>query len=520
MLARRPTSAHRVVVIGAGMGGLVGALLLAHAGCDVTVVEKESGPGGKVRTIDAGGLEVDSGPTVLTMKPIFDAIFETVGARLADHVRLTQADILARHEWRDGSMLDLFADAARTADAIGDLAGAAEADGFRRFHARSAEVFRTLDRSFMQEAEPGIGKLVTKAGIGGLPALARIRAFSSLWQVLGGFFRDPRLQQLFGRYATYCGSSPFAAPGALMLVAAAEQQGVWLCKDGMTALPKALAALARQEGARFVFGESVEHITTGSGGVTGIRMASGVEIPAETVLFNGDPLALGAGLLGQEARTSTTAWTAPQRSLSALTLSIAACPRGFPLLRHNVFFSGDYRAEFDTILKGWALPEDPTIYVCAQDRDDRGNSLKGGGRERLFMIVNAPATGDTNNPTKREIETCTHRIMRRLSAAGLDIEIDPEAMTTSGPREFHRLFPATGGALYGRSSHGWMASFQRPTARTRIPGLYLAGGATHPGPGLPMAALSGRHAARTILQDCASTGRSHPVAMPGGMSTR
>ena len=520
MLAGRPTSAHRVVVIGAGMGGLVAALLLAHAGCDVTVVEKEPGPGGKVRTIEAGGLDIDSGPTVITMKPIFDAIFETVGARLADHVRLLPAEILARHEWRDGSMLDLFADQERTADAIGDLAGAVEADGFRRFHARSAEVFRTLDQSFMQEAEPGIGKLVAKAGIGGLPALARIRAFSTLWQVLGDYFHDPRLHQLFGRYATYCGSSPFAAPGPLMLVAAAEQQGVWLAKDGMTALPEALAALARREGTRFVFGESVERILTGNGRVTGIRTAAGREIPAETVLFNGDPSALGTGLLGEEARTATPAWTAPQRSLSALTLSIAASPRGFPLLRHNVFFSGDYRREFETILKGWALPEDPTIYVCAQDRDDRGRSLKGGGNERLFMIVNAPASGDTNHPTKREIETCTHRIMRRLGAAGLDMEIDPGAMKTTGPREFHRLFPATGGALYGRSSHGWMASFQRPTAHTRIPGLYLAGGATHPGPGLPMAALSGRHAARTILLDSASTGRSHRVAMPGGMSTR
>ncbi|MGY6710543.1 MAG: 1-hydroxycarotenoid 3,4-desaturase CrtD [Rhizobiaceae bacterium] len=520
MLAGPPIGEKRVVIIGAGMGGLVGALLLAHAGLDVTVVEKEVRPGGKVRTVEAGGLAIDSGPTVLTMKPVFDAIFETVGARLADHVRLTPAGILARHEWPDGAMLDLFADHERTADAIGELAGPAEADGYRRFHARSAEVFRTLDRSFMQEAEPGIGRLIAHAGVAGLPALTRIQAFSTLWSVLGGYFRDKRLRQLFGRYATYCGSSPFAAPGPLMLVADAEQQGVWLARDGMTALPLALAQLARREGARFVFGQNVERVIVESGRAAGIELSGGERMPADIVLFNGDPAALGAGLLGAEAAGATEVWPARARSLSALTLSIAARAKGFPLLRHNVFFSGDYREEFEAIFARGQLPAEPTIYVCAQDRDDRGRKTRPGGRERLFMIANAPATGDGEGPTQREIEQCTMRIMQRLTRAGLDLEIDPGTMVATGPAAFHQLFPGTGGALYGRSSHGWMASFQRPTARSRIPGLYLAGGATHPGPGLPMAALSGRHAARTILRDCASTARFHKVAMPGGMSTR
>lgn len=518
MVAGQPMDAHKVVVVGAGMGGLVSALLLAHAGLDVTVVEKGAHAGGKVRRLDAGGLAIDSGPTVLTMKPVFDAIFEAVGARLGDHVRLKPATILGRHEWPDGSMLDLFADAERTADAIGELAGAAEADGYRRFRARSAQVMETLRGSFMEEPEPGVGKLVAHAGIGGLKALTRIRAFSTLWSVLGGYFRDPRLRQLFGRYATYCGSSPFAAPGPLMLVAAAEQQGVWLAEDGMSALPEALAALAREEGARFVFGTGVSRIIVGKGGVTGVLTEEGRTIPATTVVFNGDPAALSSGLLGEEARGATPGWPASQRSLSALTLSIAARTKGFPLVRHNVFFSGDYRREFDAIFAQGRLPDDPTIYVCAQDRTDHFHGTRPGGCERLFMIVNAPASGDGTPPGEREIETCTQRIMRRLAEAGLDIEIDPGALVTTGPREFNHLFPGTGGALYGRSSHGWMASFQRPTATSRIPGLYLVGGATHPGPGLPMAALSGRHAARTILRHWASTAKFHTVAMPGGMS--
>jgi 1-hydroxycarotenoid 3,4-desaturase len=513
---RKPptAAARRIVVVGAGVGGLVSALLLASRGFEVTVLEKEPVAGGKLREVQVAGRAIDSGPTVLTMRGIFESVFAAAGQDFASAVPTTRAGILARHWWPDGSRLDLHADLRSSADAIGAFAGAREAHAYRAFCARTAEVFATLDAPFMREAEPGMPKLVAAGGIGGLAALTRIRAFSSLWQVVSSHFRDERLRQLFGRYATYCGSSPFAAPGPLMLVAHVEQAGVWLVDGGMRRLADGLAAAARAAGAHIRCGADVAEIVLAAGRPQAVRLADGEEFAADAVVFNGDPAALAAGRLGEAARSAVAPVSPDERSLSALTLSLVADTGGFPLTRHGVFFSADYRAEFDAIFSRRRLPTDPTVYLCAQDRADDDRPI--GAAERLFAIVNAPAA--SGEPLgKEEIATCIEAAKGRLRQAGLTLSIEDMQATT--PAAFERLFPATGGALYGRASHGWAASFQRPTARSRIPGLYLAGGAVHPGPGLPMAALSGWHAADLLTRDCASTATSRPAATPGGTST-
>jgi 1-hydroxycarotenoid 3,4-desaturase len=201
-----------------------------------------------------------------------------------------------------------------------------------------------------------------------------------------------------------------------------------------------------------------------------------------------------------------------------MTWSVVAKPGGFPLCRHNVFFSRDYAAEFDDIFARDVLPRGPTVYVCAQDRG--AHRTERGDPERFLVLVNAPANGDRHIYDAAEVEQCTQRTFGALERSGLQVSLQPGATRVTTPADFNLMFPATGGALYGRSSHGWTASFQRPGARTRIPGLYLAGGSAHPGPGVPMAALSGRSAAACLMTDLDSISTSAGMAMRGGMSTR
>jgi 1-hydroxycarotenoid 3,4-desaturase len=511
---------ERAVVIGAGFGGLAAAVSLAVAGVPVTLVESAPAAGGKARALPVGGAMVEAGPTVLTLRPVFDALFAAAGARLADYVTLRPAAVLARHHWPDGATLDLFADPAASADAVGRMAGAREAAGFRAFMAEAARLERMLGPAFMEAARPG-GPLALCARIGlhRVADLLALRPYRSLWGALGLWFRDPRLRQLFGRYATYCGSSPFAAPATLMLVAAVEARGVWLVEGGVSALALALDSLAARVGVRRLYGATVARLLLDRAGAAGVELASGERLDARRVVANVDPAAIASGRLGPDAARAVPPAPADprRRSLSALVWLLDAPVRGTAPERHNIFFSADYAAEFADLARG-RPPADPTLYLCAQDAGDP-DVPPPGARQRLQIILNAPADGDRRSPAPEELDQCQTTMLARLARSGLWLDCAPGAGTLLTPADFERRFPSTGGALYGSPSHGSAASFRRPTARTRIPGFYLAGGGCHPGPGAPMAALSGRLAASALLSDLASSARFHPAATPGGIST-
>ncbi len=472
----------QVTIIGAGFGGLAAALMLIAQGIRVTVIESADAPGGKARTIDG----VAAGPTVLTMRGVFDDLFAALGERLEDHVTLARADVIARHFWDEGASLDLFDDPARSRDAIGDFAGAAAARGYDSFRGEAQRIYETLETPFMRASATNPVGLSWRIGPQRLARLWGIKPWETLWSALGRHFDDPRLRQLFGRYATYTGSSPYAAPATLMLIAHVEAMGVWLVDGGIQRLAAAMADLAKRHGAVFRYGETWRGPTKGK------------------TVYNGDPSAIGTHL-------------APgKRSLSAMVWTGRAQAEGVPLSHHNVFFSSDYSAEFAAIRAG-RLIEDPTVYICAQDRDC-GPIAASLSHERFQFIVNAAADGDRRIYTPEESNTCNSAIQKRLQACGLTLHNQVGRFTT--PSDFENRFPGTGGALYGRATHGAMAAFQRPGTRTANPDLYLTGGATHPGAGVPMATLSGLQAAFALLADHASTRRSHRVGMLGGTSTR
>jgi 1-hydroxycarotenoid 3,4-desaturase len=508
----------RVVVIGAGIGGLTSAVLLAARGLDVTVVERAATPGGKMRRVEVDGAMIDAGPTVFTMRWILEEIFQNAGASLSRALKLTPLDVLARHAWNGDGYLDLFADANKSADAIGRFAGANEAQRFVEFCKEAKRVYNTLEAPYIREQRPTTMGLGLALGPQGLGVLARLGPFATLWRRLSHHFRDPRLQQLFARYATYCGSSPFAAPATLMLVAQVEMDGVWAVEGGMAAVAVAFASLAEQRGASIRYNQHCEKILVNNSRVSGVRLASGEEIQADSVVFNGDVNALASGMLGDDASGAVRSVPMRARSLSAMTWCIRAPTSGFPLERHNVFFAEDYASEFRDIFKHHRLPAKATVYVCAQDRGT-ANAVAPGSAESLLCLVNAPAIGDTRAFSQPEIDQCERTSFHLLHQCGLTIDRQPRNTLVTTPNEWNQLFPATGGALYGRASHGWMSAFARPHSQSRLPGLYLAGGSAHPGPGVPMAAMSGQLAAATLMAHLDSTSQWRPMDISGGMST-
>ena len=504
---------RHVAVVGAGIGGLAAAIALATEGVRVTLLERAAAPGGKMREVAVGaGAPIDAGPTVLTMPQVFAELFDLAGESLSDHLALEPAAILARHAWSETEQLDLHADRARSADAIARFAGAAEARAYLEFAARAARIWATLEPTFIRAPRPTVAGLTRRAGP---RQLAGISPFTTMARALSQHFADPRLRQLFGRYATYCGSSPDRSPATLMLVAHLESQGVWRVRGGMHALAAALAALAGRLGVAIRYDAPVATIETARGRAAGVTLSGGERIEADAVICNADSNAVATGRFG--ALAAGVRATAPAaRSLSALTWMLRTRPTGFPLLHHNVFFKSGAN-EFQDLAAG-RLPGAPTVYVCAQDRAD--TPVAEARPERLLVLVNAPATGDHPQPDRQEISRCRDRTVQQLLRCGLSLDLETEATVTTGPADWERLFPATGGALYGANAHGWMATFRRPGSRTALPGLYLAGGSTHPGPGVPMAALSGRLAASALIEDLASTPSSAPTAISGGTSTR
>ena len=512
MTARQTPQGPRALVVGAGIAGLAGAARLAAAGFDVTVLDRHAAPGGRMRSLPSAAGPVDAGPTVLTMRPVFEALFHDLGARLEDHVTLIRQPVLARHFWPDGSRLDLFDDAQANAQAIADFAGARAARQFARFSDRARRLFEAFDAPMMQAPAPALSGMTRH--VAARPALIPAMApLSSLARSLARQFDDTRLAQLFGRYATYVGGSPYRTPALLALIWQAEAGGVWAVEGGMHRLARAVEALARSHGARFHYGAHVTEITVEDGRATGARLADGSRHRADVVLFNGDPRALATGRLGTGVEPVAPRTRRAPRSLSAEVWAFAATPTGPDLAHHNVFFRDAPKPEFDAIDRGRSVA-DPTLYLCAQDR---GTPDAIPAPERFEIIANAAPL--TQAPTETEFETCRTRTFQTLARFGLSFDPQPGADALTTPTGFEQLFPATAGSLYGQSPHGLTAALSRPTARTPVAGLYLAGGGTHPGAGVPMATLSARHAAEAIVQDRCSTSPSRPTAMPGGMST-
>lgn len=480
------------VVIGAGLGGMAVSLRLAAGGWRVTICERGPTLGGKMNLFEKGGYRFDTGPSLVTLPEVFGELFDVVGARLADHVTLTRIAPHAHYVYPDGTS---FAHSTSLPEWLSTLRNLdrRDVDGFWRFLSLGARLYE-LSRSTFLARSP-----YEK------PEAAQLRALRHMplrygWgnynRTVEAHFRSPYLRQLYNRYPTYVGSSPYRAPATLLVIPYIEYAfGGWYLKGGLYSLVRALTELLHKSDVEIHTSSEVVHILHESGKVKGVRLANGMTLDADVVVMNGDA-SLAPRMLGRKDESIAR----NQRSLSGLVFLVGLKEKLPGLHHHNVYFSSDYVHEFRQLFEEQRFPDDPTVYVNIPSRTDR--SVAPAGAESLFIMANAPAAGD-HTWNVDETEQAWQRVYSRLDRSGfpsLDGRIAfREAWT---PAKFAERYAMPGGAIYGTVSHGWKSTFLRPPNRDRSTrGLYYVGGSTHPGGGTPMVLLSAKITSRLIEGD-------------------
>jgi 1-hydroxycarotenoid 3,4-desaturase len=435
------------------------------------------------------------------------------GASFDDHVSLRPLEILARHAWSATERFDLFADINRAAAAVGDFSGAAEARRFLAFCEEARRIYRTLKEPFLAASRPGPLRLSARIGLHRPGALLGIKPFTTMWGALCRHFHDPRLRQLFGRYATYNGASPFAAPATLMLIAHVEQEGVWTIAGGMQRLAEAMEKLARARGVEFRFGVAAERILMEGGRASGVVLATGEHLMGDAVVVNAD---FGAG-----------GW--PVRRRCGARRQIRGAGRPLPVGRHLGDDSPDTRlwpaAAQCFLLPGLPGRIRPDLPASAPARGTHNLCLRPGSRRRPRGAGNRTPVRACERARRRRQTEFRDRGDRpmpdRSSEPSATVRPVGNAAGKPGHDPIRLSSPISSDrwSVVRTSVPRLEAAFRRPGSATKIPGLYLAGGSTHPGAGVPMAALSGQLAAQRLLSDRASMPMFRQAAISGGIST-
>ncbi|MGA1820448.1 MAG: phytoene desaturase family protein [Thermoplasmatota archaeon] len=481
----------RVAVIGAGLGGLSAALRLSHSGHAVDVYEKLDGPGGKARELSKGGYRFDMGPSLLTLPQVFRQLFNEVEEVLEEHLEFIRLDPITRYFFDDGTVLDAYSEEERFAGEVEEKLGE-RSETVLRYLSRCRKIYEATTPIFMfkplHETSTLLSSDVPRAFIG-TPILD---VFRTMHEVNRRWFRDPRTVQLFDRYATYNGSSPYAAPALFNLIQHTEYgMGGYCVKGGIHRIPSVMEKLARGRGAVFHYGSEVQRINIGSGRVEGIRLDDG-DLKYDAVISNCDV----SNTYNELLRDSTSSKDRKNRKLEpsssgqVFLWGIGADHR--ELMCNNIFFSQDYEKEFKEIWQGRTSPSDPTVYINITSRADPFDAPS--GSENWFVLVNVPY--DSGQNWRLESERTRDRIMKRLTPVLGDIEGSIEVEERMGPREIEELYNGNRGSIYGFSSNSRRSAFLRQSNRSRDHrGLFFAGGSAHPGGGMPLVVLSGKHAA-------------------------
>ena len=478
----------RVVVIGAGMGGLAAAARLAAQGHQVTVFEQGAHAGGKLRTWQQDGFAFDTGPSLLTLPAVYRDLFLKTGRALERVVDLQPVEQAFGYHFADGSRVVLpGADPAKCAAALGDAFGSDAAADWRALMARAAAMWQATRDPFLQSPVDGWRTIATllrqPRDVGTIAPLTSLRTIGE------STLRDPRLRMILDRYATYTGSDPRQAPAVLATIPYVEQTfGAWHIGGGLGRLADALASRCQERGVEIQLRTPVARVQITDGRATGVVLDTGRQVEADVVVANADARLVYTDLV-QTPKTKKLRKTLQRRPASLAGFVILAAVRGRTpgLAHHNLWFPSDYDAEFDDIFGRSPQPvRDPTIYACVPDdalmRPDDDH-------ESWFILVNAPSQGVIDWRRDALADEYADHVLACLAERGMDIRDRVLWRRVHTPAALEQSTWSPGGAIYGTSSNGARAAFTRPTNRSPVPGLYLVGGSAHPGGGLPLVGM-------------------------------
>ena len=506
MNAINPVPGDRPVgVVGGGLGGLAAACVLAARGHRVVLFEKNAWLGGKAAVLQQDGFRFDMGPTILTVPAVLGRVFQEAGRDMRDYLDLRRLDPQWRCFFADGSVLDLQEDVPAMAAAIARYAPGNE-QGFADFMQMSAKLHEVSEKFFFWKSVEGIADTLSMKGMN----LATLRDVLSLrmgTSVAGQIRKrvpDGRVAQMLDHFVQYVGSSPYSAPAVLCSIAHMQADGgVWYPMGGTGAVPAALERLAGELGVDLRPGTGVARILHDGDRVTGVRTEAGETVPLSAVVSNMDSIRTYRELIGGTVQTRFGRRWKRDPACSGVVLYLGLDRAYDHLLHHSFVFSADPAQEFDDIYNKGEPARDPTCYVAAPARTEPGVAPPGG--EALYVLVHTPFLRPHHDwpqmfaPYRQVI---LDKLQRCAGMPDLEQRIVFERHLT--PQDIHDRYRVLNGAIYGLASHGTVNGAFKPGNRSRdLKGLYLAGGAAHPGPGMPMVLMSGWIAADSLSQDMA-----------------
>jgi phytoene desaturase len=476
---------RKILVIGAGLGGLAAAIRLARAGHSVEVWEKNAEAGGKLKEIRDAGFRWDTGPSLLTMPHVLGELFAAAGEKIEDHLDLVRLDSACRYFWTDGTVID--EDAAFWA--LPEVA---------RFLDYARGIYELSGEAYLNHPPSELWRAFTPRNLGKLRHLPKVATMRTLAEEVERRIADPHLRQIFLRFATYNGSCPYVTPATFNIIPYVEATfGAWYVRGGMMKLSRKLAAFAQRNGVTFRFNTTATNWD-------GIEATAhdGHRARADYLICNADALSAQTGFLaGQFSASAREKIVRPPLSTSGFILFLGVRGREPRLGHHNIFFSDDYPREFTDIHVDKIAPREPTLYISISARTDSADAPE--GHDNWFVLVNAPARDPKEPWTPEETRAYRDRVLERLGKFGIsDLPGRIIAERSFTPTDFAARDLAWHGSLYGWASHSIRTSLFRPPLRA--PGadnLFFTGGTTHPGGGIPLVLLSGKMVAEMIQRE-------------------